>query len=262
MLFVCSSYALLLAVSLRLQSLPVCSMLRPPGGVSPRLRTGINLSNSWRGPGGWASSQATLLPSLRWSVQQRTNYYWLLVLINVMCCVACSCQPLSASTLSLCPRKHDFVLPSKDDKNFIPGVLYSSILNRYLPKRSRIILIFLQHVKVLRFVNLVINKTKISSWSRYSLWTFFFNWFWVHFWLEILIEVLANLLNKWDDKMHEIISWNNIGRHRTTIFRIKAARQEKIQLSMLHTTWRYHRQKSVTFSSHPTRNCFHTYKLC
>src|SRR6218665_2685884 len=70
---------------------------------------------------------------------------------------------------SLCPRKHDFVLPSKDDKNFIPRVLYSSILNRYLPKRSRIILIFLQHVKVLRFVNLVINKTKISSWSRYSL---------------------------------------------------------------------------------------------
>jgi len=31
---------------------------------------------------------------------------------------------------SLLPRKHDFVLPPKDDKNFIPRVLYSSILNR------------------------------------------------------------------------------------------------------------------------------------
>ena len=33
---------------------------------------------------------------------------------------------------SLCPRKHDFVLPPKDDKNFIPRVLYSSLLNRYM----------------------------------------------------------------------------------------------------------------------------------
>src|SRR6218665_2922917 len=31
---------------------------------------------------------------------------------------------------SLRPRKHDFVLPPKDDKNFIPRVLYSSLLNR------------------------------------------------------------------------------------------------------------------------------------
>ena len=31
---------------------------------------------------------------------------------------------------SLRPRKHDFVLLPKDDKNFIPRVLYSSPLNR------------------------------------------------------------------------------------------------------------------------------------
>lgn len=31
---------------------------------------------------------------------------------------------------SLCPRKHDFLLPPKDDKNNIPRVMYSS-----LPKR-------------------------------------------------------------------------------------------------------------------------------
>ena len=31
---------------------------------------------------------------------------------------------------SLRPRKHDFVLPPKDDKNFIPRVLYSSLINR------------------------------------------------------------------------------------------------------------------------------------
>src|SRR6218665_1540060 len=31
---------------------------------------------------------------------------------------------------SLRLRKHDFVLPPKDDKNFIPRVLYSSLLNR------------------------------------------------------------------------------------------------------------------------------------
>jgi len=28
------------------------------------------------------------------------------------------------------PRKHDFVLLPKDDKNFIPRVLYSCLLNR------------------------------------------------------------------------------------------------------------------------------------
>ena len=31
---------------------------------------------------------------------------------------------------SLRPRKHDFVLPPKDDKKYIPSVLYSSLLNR------------------------------------------------------------------------------------------------------------------------------------
>ena len=31
---------------------------------------------------------------------------------------------------SLRPRKYDFVLPPKYDKNFIPRVLYSSLLNR------------------------------------------------------------------------------------------------------------------------------------
>src|SRR6218665_2788535 len=31
---------------------------------------------------------------------------------------------------SIRPRKHDFVLPPKDDKNFIPKVLYISMLNR------------------------------------------------------------------------------------------------------------------------------------
>ena len=33
-------------------------------------------------------------------------------------------------TLFKLDMTHDFVLPPKDDKNFIPRVLYSSLLNR------------------------------------------------------------------------------------------------------------------------------------
>ena len=40
------------------------------------------------------------------------------------------CRLKSSCANSLHPRKHDFVLPPKGDKNFIPRVLYSSLLNR------------------------------------------------------------------------------------------------------------------------------------
>ena len=42
----------------------------------------------------------------------------------------CLFPPTIEHKYSLRPRKHDFVLPPKDDKNFIPRVLYNSMLNR------------------------------------------------------------------------------------------------------------------------------------